>query len=390
MSRLLLSLGYSALLFAVGVFAGQSVHTDPGLSTLGRQDSHPVDNPSTNAVPSEFESATAPFSTVSSQRSTRVDGTPTSGNSNGTKAAPENLNESQGTSGSSGRQKIRQLIQRIFPDADEETANVWADVYSSMDPSEVEFILEQKRMLSGTLSIRGSHGLDASLWQPTVPTVASSKAATPLAVAVDAVRSNLRGRWSIGFRRTVVLPEIISQNEKQPVSSYEQMRSTMFLCFDAGRMISSPVATHVSLPADDGSLMFQLEGGRLTRRGDFALLPDRRLGLITQVENYALKKLPQIPEEAGEIRITKTGEILFKDAAGESKSLGTLSVVKVNDLAKLTTADGVIFTFDAASDHLHVTPTTPELRTNTLEISNVTSEEEARLLEHLTSLLPNT
>jgi hypothetical protein len=384
----MLSFGFSALVFAVGVLAGQSVHSEPEPSAEGRYNSKSSNAAITDSSPPESEPAT--FKTVSSQRLANAARSRLEIDSAG--AASDLVNETESTMlpDSVSRRNVLQLIRRIFPDADEETANVWADVYADTDPSEVQFILEQKRMLSGTLAVSGSTGLEGSLWKTPKSGSAAARASTPLAVAVDVVRNNLRGAWSIGFRQTIVLPEALPSNETLSFSSLEQIRSTMFLSFDAGRMISSPVATHVALPTDDGSLMFRLEGLRLTRRGDFILLSDRRLGLMTQSENFVLEDSPRIPDDAIAVRITMSGEIQFENSSGEMKSAGTLSVLKVTDLAKLRTRDGVIFTIEDPNPLSFVTPATPELSTLTLEISNVNREDESRLLEQLTSLLPGT
>lgn len=389
MQRLAIVCGFSAMLFLAGLLAGRAVFAvSDGTEEFSGPSNEPgrISKHSSDSFPNRNMSR-MPFMTVSNEILTQDDAASSSPNHAGFEdMAGASETQLPKSSDSHRHDDVLALIDSIFPNADPETAEVWAGVYADTDLAEVAFILEQKRRLSGTLTAASFASLSENWLLPPACPEPFVDSATPAAAAICAVRNNLRGAWSIGFRRTVVLPEVVTQPELTSGEQRQLNRSTMFLCFDAGRIISSPTATHVALPASDGSLMFLLEGNRLTRRGDFELLPDRRLGLITQTATYVIEDSPVIPEAAIAIRITVSGEICYDDESGKSVVAGQLNVLRIIDLTKIRTGDGVIFTRDTAESGSSFTPVSAELTTNALEISNVDGDEERDLLEHLISL----
>lgn len=285
------------------------------------------------------------------------------------------------------RKQLESLIRRMFPDAKADTVSVWAEAYDGMDLGEVEFILEQKRAMSGSLDTEiATAMLGTPLGSASAEALLSPQATSPIVEAQNAVRMNLQSAWSSGYRRTVVVPEAVNNQSLAGIVSSTSRQVTMFRSFETGRLQPSPVPTHVAIGSKNAALMFSLEGNMFTRRGDFQRLADGRLGLVTSTGSYALKNSTSIPESVTTIEITSQGEI-FYDAEGQPTSAGHVGIVELSELNRLQTVDGVFFT-DQTSTHTPVEALQAELMIHHLEMSNVNRTDDAQLLELLNTELP--
>lgn len=285
------------------------------------------------------------------------------------------------------RRQLESLIRRMFPDANPETVSVWAEAYDGMDLGEVEFILEQKRAMSGSLDSEiATAMLGTPLGTASAEALLSPQNLSPIVEAQNAIRMNLQCAWSSGYRRTVVIPEAVNNQSHAGIVSSTSRQITMFRSFEAGRLQPSPVPTHLAIGSKNGALMFCLEGNTYTRRGDFQRLDDGRLGLVTSTGSYALKDSMPIPESITSVEITPMGEILY-DANGQPTSAGHVGIVELPELNRLQTVDGVFFTSETPKES-PVTALEAGLTTNVLELSNVNRPDETQLLELMNSELP--
>ena len=285
------------------------------------------------------------------------------------------------------RRQLESLIRRMFPDAKPDTISVWAEAYDGMDLGEVEFILEQKRAMSGSLDSEiATAMLGTPLGTSSAEALLSPDTMSPITAAQNAVRMNLQSAWSSGYRRTVVIPEAVSNQSLAGIVSSTPRQVTMFRSFETGRLQPSPIPTHVAIGSKNGALMFCLDGNMFTRRGDFQRLEDGRLGLVTSTGSYALKDSTPIPESTTRIEITPMGEILY-DADGQSNSAGHVGIVELSELNRLQTVDGVFFTSETPMESA-ATGLEAELTTHHLEMSNVNRSDDSQLLELLNTELP--
>lgn len=286
-----------------------------------------------------------------------------------------------------GRRQLESLIRRMFPDARPDTISVWAEAYDGMDPGEVEFILEQKRAMSGSLDSEiATAMLGTPLGTTSAEALLSPQTASPIVEAQNAIRLNLQCAWSPGHRRMVVLPDAISNHSSAGIVSSAPRQATMFRSFEPGRLQPSPVPTHVAIGSKNGALMFCLEGNLFTRRGDFQRLEDGRLGLVTSFGSYALKDSTAVPESTTTIEITPLGEILCH-VEGQTASAGHVRIAELSELDRLQTVDGVFFTSETPMQS-PVEARQAELVIHSLEMSNVNRSDDAQLLELLNTELP--
>jgi len=280
------------------------------------------------------------------------------------------------------RAAVYKLIQRHFPNTAKELAEVWADTYAEMDLDEIDFVLEQKRSISTTLAAEMHQLLPAdapisdpvdAMPQPTVNTT------------VRIVQSNLQSAYALGFRRMVVFPDVVSDSKLSAADAKGNDDGTCFRSFESGPLIQSPISTHAALTQTD-SLMFLLDANRLTRRGDFRLLQDRRLGLVTRGGEFASAGSTSIPDDATHIRITADGTIQFENVAGETCDAGRISVCSVKYPDELQTDDGVFFQLSDSENLTLHDDVAKVLVTNALEQSNVDRNYEKSLMTQLKSL----
>ena len=143
----------------------------------------------------------------------------------------------------------------------------------------------------------------------------------------------------------------------------------------------------MAIASADEHYFFGLNENQVTRRGDFALLPDRRLGLLTSEGTFSLKNSAPLPVDAVGLRITSAGEILYDDASGNSLSAGSIELACVKRLDDLSTLDGVVFQCPAGSKWETVTAQVANLVENRLELSNVDYKEEILVLGQLKAML---
>lgn len=368
----------AGLFFSVGILAGHSVPFTKALATGLIEESdpeRPADQKRPGDVPVHSTAAkdAQPFALIS--QSTGIENA---------EFRTADLME-KNASADEHKKAIRNLIQQHFPDTDEVAVAIWVETYADMSLDEITFVLEQKH--------RTSKSTGASFPATLMPSLADTAAAEPRSsgpeqtgdIAVKMVEANLRSAYSLGFRRTVVLPDAIADPESWTREEPRNVSVTSFRSFESGSLIASPIATHVALTKED-STMFCLEGNRLTRRGDFQLLADRRLGIVTTCEEIASSDSTPLPEDATDVRILQNGTIQFKNMSGETREAGRIAVCSVTDLAGLRSDDGVFFTgLDVGNITFHE-DATAFLLTHRLEQSNVDRSYENSLLAHLKSL----
>ena len=400
----------SAVLFTAGLIAGQGVdRSDETVSppvTVSSPTTATDVTPDDSAVITEQETPDEPLAkpmpspimNASHQQQeevtdhyffSSVDGTAnsTSSSQSSTDQTTETSTAQITVANPEARRQLESLILRMFPDAAAETVAAWADAYSDMDLGEVEFILEQKRSLSGSLDSEiATAMLGTPLGATTAETLLSPQAMSPIVEAQNAVRSNLQSAWSSGYRRTVVIPEAVSNHSIPGSIALMPRQVTMFRSFETGQLQPSPVPTHVAIASKNGALMFCLDGNLFTRRGDFQRLADGRLGLVTSSGSYALKDSTPIPESVTSIEITTSGEIMY-DAEGQPVSAGYVGIVELSELNRLQTVDGVFFTSETLNAS-SVPAANAELTTYQLEMSNVNRTDDTQLLELLNTELP--
>ena len=400
----------SAVLFTAGLIAGQGVdRSDETVSppvTVSSPTTATDVTPDDSAVITEQETPDEPLAkpmpspimNASHQQQeevtdhyffSSVDGTAnsTSSSQSSTDQTTETSTAQITVANPEARRQLESLILRMFPDAAAETVAAWADAYSDMDLGEVEFILEQKRSLSGSLDSEiATAMLGTPLGTNTAESLLSPQAMSPIVEAQNAVRSNLQSAWSSGYRRTVVIPEAVSNQSIPGSNALTPRQVTMFRSFETGQLQPSPVPTHVAIASKNGALMFCLDGNLFTRRGDFQRLADGRLGLVTSSGSYALKDSTPIPESVTSIEITTSGEIMY-DAEGQPVSAGLVGIVELSELNRLQTVDGVFFTSETLNAS-SVPAANAELTTYQLEMSNVNRTDDTQLLELLNTELP--
>ena len=365
----------AGLFFSVGLFAGHSVPSTKALATGVKEKWNPdptADQKPASDIPDDTTAA-ADSSSISLISHANASDNPE-------QRTAELIVE--GASSHEHQTDIRNLIRQHFPDTNEDVADVWVETYADMSLDEVTFILEQKRRMSSEI---GTAYSIPSLSHPVQSDPLSSEPDQATHVAVRMVEANLRSAYSLGFRRTVVLPEAIGDLEPSTQEKPRSVPVTSFRSFESGTWISSPIATHVALTKEN-SAMFCLEGNRLTRRGDFQLLADRRLGIVTGSEEISAAESTPLPEGATDVQITQNGQIQFRNAAGEINEAGRIAVCIVTNQGDLLSTDGVFFTVSDARHIIRHEDASAFLVMKTLEQSNVDRSYENSLLEYLKSL----
>ena len=379
----------AALLFSAGLYAGHSVPFSNVLATglTTQSSSAPVvanqelagnaaaaSSPKSGKVPVALISRAEPIADVDVRTAEfyELQG-----------ADAENAGVSDITVSDAERAAIRKLIRQHFPNTDSELAEIWVDTYAGMDLDEINFVLEQKKQTSSVLGA----GLSFSLARPQASAMAPStlKSESPLDADIAFVTTNLRSGYSIGYRRMVVLPEAVDPSASSADVARSNIPSTRCRSFESGPLLQSPIATHVAL-SNETSVMFCLEENRVTRRGDFQILADRRLGIITSSGEFAAEGSTPLPEEAKDVHILQNGNIGFTNTAGEAVEAGRVTVCHIANLADLQSSDGVLFLASNADQLKALKHPDSVLRLNSLEQSNVSRMDENLLLEHLKSL----
>ncbi len=281
------------------------------------------------------------------------------------------------------RAAIRKLILQQFPNTDSGLAEIWVETYAGMDLDEINFVLEQKKQTSSELGAGRAISPGSSLSSIMGPSISKLESALDGDIAL--VTTNLRSAYSLGYRRMVVLPEVVDPSVSSTDVERRNFPSTQFRSFESGPLLHSPIATHVAL-SNESSVMFCLEGNRVTRRGDFQILTDRRLGVITSSGEFAAEGSTPLPEDAKDVHILQNGTVRFSNAAGETLEAGRIAVCSISKLADLQSSDGVLFLASDAGQLKVLEHPDSVLRLNSLEQSNVNRVHETLLRKHLKSL----
>ena len=379
----------AGLLFSAGLYAGHSVPFSNVLATGLKTQSNSVpvlvnqDLAGNASAASYTKNSDVPFSLIS--RAERV------ADADVRTAGLDDRRETDGTSAEvpdiavsdAERAAIRKLILQHFPNTDSDLAEIWVATYAGMDLDEINFVLEQKKQTSSELGA-GLSILPAPS-QSTAMGRSTAKQESSLEGDVACVTTNLRSAYSLGYRRMVVLPEAVDISASFTDHERRNIPSTRFRSFESGPLIQSPIATHVAL-SNESSVMFCLEGNRVTRRGDFQILADRRLGIITSSGEFAADGSTPLPEVVKDIQILQNGTVRFSNATGETLEAGRIAVCSISNLADLQTSDGVLFLASDAGQIMVMEDPVSVLRRNSLEQSNVNRMDENSLLDHLKSL----
>lgn len=271
------------------------------------------------------------------------------------------------------RTAIQKLILQVFPDADAATVDAWAETFQGMSAAEISDILEQKKLLSGSLDSIFTPQLQA----PTKSPFGQGLALSGREQERSATQQNLRHAWTVGYRRRLVLP-----GADEDVSRGGVADGLDFIDFSSGRHVKSPQPLHVAF-ADHALQMFLLQDGSLTRRGDFSIQPDGKLGLTRTGGVRELRNSPVVTDRTRVLRVLKNGEV---QQAGDQDSwvtMGRLPVAEVLRPELLITRDGVHF--EATAPHAWRELSADEIRLlpGTLELSNVDPAEELQRLDAL-------
>ena len=384
----------AALLFSAGLYAGHSVPFSNVLATGPTTASNPAsvamqqDLAGDTSAASSISNNNPPFALISRAesvasaevRTAEFDGLSAT---DGKDVAASDVQHLEKTTSDAEQAAIRKLILQHFPNTDSDLAEIWVETYAGMDLDEINFVLEQKKQTSAELEA-GLADLPRSL-PSAITEPATSKPESANDGDLELVTTNLRSAWSIGYRRMVVLPEVADTAAASPDVERRKIPSTRFRSFECGPLLKSPIATHVAL-SSESSVMFCLEGNRVTRRGDFQILPDRRLGIISSIGEFAAEGSTPLPEDAKDIHILHDGSIRFHNAAGEVIEAGRITVCSIAKLADLQTSDGVLFLASDPGQLKVLEHPATVLRLNSLEQANVNRSEENLLLDHLKSL----
>ena len=379
----------AGLLFSAGLYAGHSVPFSNVLATglTTQSNSTPVvvnqDLAGNASAASYTKNSDVPFSLISraervADADVRTAGLDELRATEGTRAEVPDIAVSDAE-----RAAIRKLILQHFPNTDLDLAEIWVETYAGMDLDEINFVLEQKKQTSSELGA-GLSILPAPS-QSTAMGRSTAKQESSLEGDVACVTTNLRSAYSLGYRRMVVLPEAVDTSASFTDHERRNIPSTRFRSFESGPLIQSPIATHVAL-SNESSVMFCLEGNRVTRRGDFQILADRRLGIITSSGEFAADGSTPLPEVVKDIQILQNGTVRFSNATGETLEAGRIAVCSISNLADLQTSDGVLFLASDAGQIMVMEDPASVLRRNSLEQSNVNRMDENLLLDHLKSL----
>lgn len=291
--------------------------------------------------------------------------------------APAQSFENHSVSADADRSAVCGIIRSVFPDADDETVNVWAETFSGMSAVEIRDVLEQKRAISGSLDSIFTPGLRPLTDLPAMAAESLGVVSSARQAERQASEFNLRNAWTVGYRRRLVLPAVQSANENTGAIGGQD-----FIDFSSGRVLKSPYLLHAAI-AGDALQMFLLEGGQVTRRGDFVRLSDGRVGIRTAGGERALADSP-VTDATARLRILEHGELQCSLSTDQWVGCGRAAVVEVLRPDLLTTTDGVLFEAKNSGDVWRsVSSGAVYLQPGRVEISNVDASEELLRLEAL-------
>ena len=424
-ARLLL---FSVLMFVLGISAGRALHARRpngiALSPHGLPHHVKVDQPSPvtfGSLESDRLNSREPDSPATDPQSIFLASLSEVISDNQLKQVDPSFDQHSAASGAD-RNDIRDLFSEMFPAATDEQAGIWADEFADLDLEEVRFILQQRMTvqneprippMSLTLS---SHSVDELInvappvqewgkvleWQTIEDIVVTDQTKAPsvesvnvLAAAVRHARRNMRGLHVPGYRAAVVLfdsADADSPNDRLTVSNR----------FNPGASMVTGSPLHVALP-DDAALMFQLgDGSAVTRRGNFEVLSDRRIGLSVGDKEWPIFESPTLPDFVHDVRIESDGRIVAirkSDELGQSNDatseeeltvIGHIAVVRLLRLDVLHTTNNVVFSLPKNDNGVQSASISEaaeaELRVGAIELSNVVITEERAMLQNLEQL----
>lgn len=260
------------------------------------------------------------------------------------------------------REHVRRIIQRIRPNADADTVDIWIEQFASLPDGNIEFLVSQSSLLKGASSLpsilgdssesSSDHSESDSTLTPD-DLMIQPAAMTGTAKSHSIVSRNLANAMTVGYREEL---------EIRAASASVASGLKRFAVFHHGTgttvVTGSPL--HLAIQTS-GAVFFQLEDGRLTRNGMFSRLSDGRIGITEGSSVVALKDSPIVTTQAA-VEIRPDGTVL---EAG--KRIGRIAIAMVQQPELLVSTDGVYFRTDADV----VTATEVELQSGALELSNV-------------------
>lgn len=293
------------------------------------------------------------------------------------------------TADSPKKQKTRQLIQKYFPNLDQDSLNGWVDAYSSMPQAELIGLLQQRKLLEGNSGTPPAMKLNLPKFDLSSSAAQSESALenasqSPLQAAANIIRTNLRSSLTIGYRsQTVAFQSSGSEN---------QSGSSVTLCrrwnLRAGIRRETHRKLDLAITNNDAS-MFRLEPGCvLTRAGHFQRLPDGTLGQMVNGKPLSLFPTVMVPEPTIPFDIAPDGRIETQGHDDSNQQVMMISAFRVRDAGALKSDDGVYFRVPEAGRNavIHRDLSTRVLSGN-LELSNVNFSDEEQVLNQLDRML---
>ncbi len=366
MKRIAIWLCCATLLFGGGLLAGRLIPSNQPnkdlVTTIVSVDPDAVDAPVLRPVP--LSDSVTPVSFEQSFETGR---------------APDASNPAE----------VETCIRRYFPDIDDDTLKGWVDAYQDTSISELDALLQQKQQLadlmpSSEFFLSQPYQLPELKSTPTeavneVFAVGPAPAISELP-AVSSVQQNLLHTMTPGYRRTVVRSMLASmQATGVEFTSCERT-------FETGAVTASDNPLHLAI-SDQRNIMFKVEPGELlTRNGAFERLGNGLLGLrLADGTELHLHDRIRVPDGVRDVQFSD-GEIRFitHEAA---PTTAKFTLVRVFDLSRLTSADGVLFSTQSIDDDGFEVIEAAGVRSGALEKSNVSLADESRLLEHLNEIL---
>jgi len=260
------------------------------------------------------------------------------------------------------RAHVRSIIERIRPNADPDTMDIWIEQFASMPDGNIEFLVSQSALLNGNSQLPSILGggsesangdstlnMPQSLAGPTIQPATTSLSAA----AVDVVSRNLSNVMTVGYREELEL----TTASASPVVGLKRLA---VFHHGTGPSVVTGSPLHLAIQTS-GAVFFHLADGRLTRNGMFSRLDDGSLGISEDDADVALEDSPVV-HSLTSFRIQPDGTV-FEDG----KRVGVISIVAVPQPELLTTDDGVYFQTDADVK----AATEVELQIGALELSNV-------------------
>ncbi len=198
---------------------------------------------------------------------------------------------------------------------------------------------------------------------------------------LDIVANNLANTKTAGFKKQMLIGDtqtfdqtLASLNQlNDPYAKYDQERTpgitntTAVTDFSVGSIEQTNNPLNVALRNENEFFMIQGENGETlyTKAGDFTLNESGEV--VTHDGKIVLGGGGAIATEGGAVKISSSGDIL-----DDGKSVGKLSVVKIDDLTTLERFGENCFKIVDGSSPM-IEEVEPDLIENSLEMSNVSA-----------------